>query len=364
MVEGTDTNEDVVGQEQVQETQVGQEAQEQAGFDFSSINDQYKDIIGENPLDEGSLKNLIDNRNRAVEYEEQIKTKDEEIQGAMEFKSKYESLISSIDPEKLAPNKEALALSQLADKYKGTDAGVLSKIRGTDLSEMSHLEGLVLAAKMATKTNLPDSAIKGEILRGLGIDVESLDELSDSEKFRIEREFSKEKGALEEIKGFQPEGIDFDFEGEIKSLQEKKTQDRVSLETHNKESLDILFDSYKEVKTIVKDAKGDDVELSYTVDPKFKDSFFEEALKDLTDSGLKITTQNANEVASQIDQAYKNANFNNILQDAIKQMGSRQKEATHNELHNDSATNQTEAPTITSKQNVTLKESFRTRKNK
>lgn len=327
-------------------------------FDFGGLNDKYKEVLGESLLDESSFTDLLNTRGKVTEYESQLQSSKADLQSAMEYKAKWEKALETLDPEKLSPNKEVLAISKLSEQHKGVDIGVISKVRNTDLESMSNLDGLVLAAKVNTKTTLPDSAIKGEILRKLNIEVESLSELTDAEKFRIDEEFSSKKGILEEIKAFQPETSDFNLEAEITSYNETKTQERTSLEGHNKEALNILFDGYKEAKTILKDDKGNDVELSYVVDQKFKEEFFDNALKNITDSGIKVTTENAGSISAEIDQAFKTANFNNIMQDAVKQMITKQKETTHAELHNDSKTNQTEAPVLGTQEIRPLRETL------
>jgi len=331
---------------------------ETTGYDWSPLNEKYKEVLGDNPLDEGSFTDLLKNRSKLTEYESQLQAKEADLQSAMEYKTKWETALETLNPEKLTPNKEILAISELSEKHKGVDIGTISKVRNTDLESMDHLDGLVLAAKLNTKTSLPDSAIKGEILRGLGIDVDSLDELTDVEKFRIESEFSSKKGILEDIKAYQPETADFNLEAEITAYKEKQTEARAGLEAYNKQALNTLFDSYKETKTVIKDDQGQDVELSYVVDQSFKEKFFDDALKNITDSGVKITTENAGSIAYQIDQAFKTENFNNIVQDAVKQMLSKKSEAVHNELNNDSPTNTTEAPPISSKETLPLNETL------
>lgn len=333
------------------------QSQETTSYDFTKLNEQFKDKLGENLLDEGSFTSLIESRGKLSEFEQQLQTKEQELQGAMEYKTKYESFLERFDPEKLTPNKEALALSQLIEKNKDADIGAISKIRESDISSIDPLQGLVLANKLKVKANVPDSVREAEILRVLGI--EDKDEMTDAERFRVQTAFANEKKSLEEIRNFQPEGVNFDFEAESKEYQQSLDTKKTELNTHNKEALKILLDTYNETKTTIKDDQGNDIELSYVVDDKFKESFVDTAVKELEASGFKITTENASQVAAQIDQAYKIQNLQNIIQDSVKQMMSRQKEVEHNENHNDSEINRTEAPPVSQKEFKTVREAFR-----
>ncbi len=327
-------------------------------YDFGPLNEKYKEALGENILDEGSFTDLITSKGKISEYESQLQSTKDELQSAMEFKRKWETALETLDPEKLSPNKEVLAISELSDKHKGVDVGTISKVRGSDLESMDHLEGLVLAAKINTRTNLSNEAIKSEILRGLGIENDDLNDLTDAERFRIESKFSSERGILEEIKGFNPEISDFNLEAHVTSHKEAKEQARVNLEGHNKQALDILFDDYKETKTTIKDEVGNDIDISYVVDDGFKEKFFDDALKNLTESGVKITKDNAGFIKSQINEAFRTENNNKIIQDVVNQMLSKKSEAAHNELHNDSPTNKTEAPVISNKNTLPLSETL------
>lgn len=329
-------------------------------FDFGSLNEHFKDSIGETPIDEGSFKNLIENRGKLSEYETTLQQKEQDLQGAMEYKTKYESILDSFNSEKLIPDKEALAISQLSKKHKGLDIGVISKIRSSDLSKMNRLDVLVLADKLKVNANVSDSVRQKEILSNLGIDEEDSDN-PERDRYKIDRAFANEVKFLEEIKEFQPENATFDYEAEKKSYDEQKSNERTVLESHNKEALKIIFDGYKETKTIIKDDEGKDIELSYTVDDKFKNNFFNDALSDLVNRGVKITNENAGEIIGQIDQAYRLINNQSIIQDAVKQRTSKLKEEQHQVNNTDSETNKAEAPPTINKENKTLAEAFRTK---
>lgn len=323
-------------------TEQPQSDQESQGFDFSSLNEYFKDTVGENPLSEESFKGLLDSQTKLSEFEQQIQSKDQELQGAMEYKTKYESFLETFDSEKLTPNKEALAISQLSDKHKGADIGVLSTVRGTDISSIDPLDGLVLANKLKVPGNYSDSDRKSVILQSLGI--ESGDEGEATSRLRIQTAYANEVGSLQEIKEFQPEGINFDIEAESKSYQENLALNNQKLTAHNKEALNVLLDGFKETKSTIKDIEGNDITLSYSVDANFKNNFLEPALKNLEKSGLKITQENASEIMSQVENDYFMEHRADILQHYAKQILSGQKEKMHQENHNDSPTNKIEAP--------------------
>lgn len=341
-----DLEQEPKGEVQGQE-QTGGEVQEPQGYDFSGLNETFKDKLGDTQINEETFFELLENRNKVSEFEKQLQEKDQSLQSAMEYKSKYESFLDSYDPEKLMPNKEALALSQLSESKKGVDLGLLSKIRQSDLSQLDPLDGLIMADKLTVGGNTPDHIRRAEILRDLG--VEDGEDLTENDKYRIDRAFAKTSDTLREIKDFQPEGVNFDFEAERNARQEAAAKQSQELSTHNKEALKILLDNYKETKTKI-DIGGNEVELKYTVDDKFKETFVDQALTELESSEFKITNENASQVAAQIDHAYYNQNRRAIVQDFVKQALSKQSEQFHNENHNDSPTNTTEATPNTSKE--------------
>jgi len=61
-----------------------------------------------------------------------------------------------------------------------------------------------------------------------------------------------------------------------------------------------------------------------------------------------------------IDREYKVQNMQNMVKDFIKQMVSKEREKFHNETHNNSPVNRTEAPRSSTKEFKTLKEQFTT----
>ena len=343
-----------------QETEVTTEATETEGqnspeggktFDVGSVNDYF----GSSFKDEGELRDLLGSQEKFKGYESEISNKDEELRAAHE---KYNSLLDSIDPEKIFPNKEAVALSQLAEKYPKADVGILSKIRNTDLDAMNKLDALVMIDKLMIPSNYSDSVRKNAILRGLGIESEDVSELSDDDKYKIEREYVSKSNMLQEIKGFQAEVKKFDFEAEKAERQRKSEQDKQSLKSHNEKALKILLDGYKETKSVYKE-DGKDRFYTYVVDDSFKSGFFNEMLDSITDSGIRITNENAQEVARQIDNEYWLQNRDKIVHDAIKQAISGQKDASHSEIHSDSPTNKTEAPPTSKKVPQTVMDQYR-----
>lgn len=327
---------------------------EEKSFDVSGLNEYY----GTSFENADSLKTIFESQEKHKDFDSQIAGKDTELSQAQE---KYNSLLDAIDPEKILPNKEAVALSQLADKYPNADLGVLSNIRSTDLSTMDKLEALVVLDKLTVPSKVSDSIRRDEILRNLDIEKDDVSELTESDRYRIEREYTSKAGTLEEIKGFQPEFNKFDFEAERTTRQQKLDVDKKSLSAHNEKALKIILDGYSETKSDYSE-DGKDRAFTYTVGGEFKEKFFGDILTRITDSGVKITNENANEIATDIDNLFWLQNRQDIIQDSIKQALSKEKENNHNEVHSNSPINKTEAPSTTTKVPQTMMEQYRTGK--
>lgn len=357
--QSTETQEEKTVEEKVQTEEVeksvteekGQESsQENKTFDVSGFNQYFEKSFA----DENELRNLFEYPEKIKDYETRIEDRERELQSAHE---KYNALLDSIDPEKVFPNKDAVALSQLAEKYPRADVGILSKIRSTEVDSMDKLDALVMIDKLTVPSNVSDSIRKSEILKSLNIE-EDGDGLSDNDRYRIEREYVSKSGILQEIKEFQPELKKFDFELERSERQEKKSQELESLKSHNEKALKILLDGYKETKSAYKE-DGKDRFYTYIVDNDFKERHFNEMLDNITNSGVKITSENAQDIAKRIDNEYWLQNRDKIIHDAIKQATSEQKEAAHSEIHSDSPTNKSEAPPGKPKVPQTMMEQFR-----
>lgn len=319
-------------------------------FDVGSINEYY----GTSFESADSLKEIFESQSKYKDFDSQLASKEEELTNAQ---NKYNSLLEAIDPEKVLPNKEAVALSQLAEKYPNADIGMLSMIRKTDLATLDKLDALVMLDKLTVPSNVSDSIRKAEILRSLNID-EDLDELSEQDRYRIEREFTTKSQKLEEIKGFQPEYKTFDFEAERTQRKQQLETEQQSLKAHNEKALKILGDDFKSIKDKMK--IGDkEYGFEYQVGTDFLEKNFQFIVDNYTNSGVKITNENANVIKTEIANYYKNQHWNDIVKDYIKQALSGEKEQVHSEIHSDSPTNKTENQTGTPVIPKTLMEQMR-----
>lgn len=304
---------------------------------------------------EDSIKNLFELTEKYKDLEQQFTTSSEQLKTTQD---KYNSLLDNFDPEKILPNKEMVALSQLASKYPNVDPGILSFVRKTDLTGLNKLDALILIDKLSVPTATSDIVREAEILRSLGIDETDRSQLTENDIYRIEREYHKQSNLLNEIKGFQPEISTFDFEAERKQRQDKIELDNKNLSSHNEKALKIVLDSYKETKSSYKD--GDkETAYSFVVNEDFKKDVFNDVLSQLNYAGIKLTEENANEIAREIDNMYWIRNRHAILNDTIKQAISQLKEQTNKEIHSDSPKNTIEAPIASSEQPKTLMESAR-----
>lgn len=322
-----------------------------AAFDVSGFNTHFNTSF-EN---EDSIKNLFELNEKYKDFEQQLTTKSEALKTAEE---KYNALLDTFDPEKMLPDKEVVALSQLASKYPNVDPGILSFVRKTDLANINKLDALILIEKLNGPTRYSDTVIEAEILHSLGIDETDREQLTENDLYRIEREFRKQSNLLNEIKGFQPEVQSFNFEAERTQRQEKLESEKKSLTDHNSKALKIILDSYKETKSSYKE---DDKENSYsfTVNENFKNDVFNDILQQVEYAGIKITNENANMIAQEIDNMYWVRNRHVILNDAIKQAVSQLKEQTNKEINSDSPKNTIEAPGTQTEQPKTVMESAR-----
>jgi len=324
---------------------------EETSFDVGGINE-YFGTAFENA---DSLKSIFESQEKYKDYETQFEAKNKELSSAHE---KYNTLLDAIDPEKVLPDKDTVALSQLVSKYPNADLSTLSFVRQHDIGTMDPLAALVMIDKLQVKSNVSDTVRQAEILESLGIKEEDMSELTDSDRYKIEREFTTKSNLLNEIKEFQPELTTFDFEGERTARQQQQEADTKSLNAHNEKALKIILDGYKETKSVYQE-NGKDRAYSFVVSDDFKQKNFNEILTTLSKTGYKITPENANEIATEIDNMYWIRNRHTIMHDAIKQALSKEKEQTHDENHTNSPTNKTESPQTQAKVPKTVMEQFR-----
>lgn len=338
--------------EGVQNTEKTEVPEEGKVFDVDILNKQF----GTSFENEDSLKGVFESQEKFKDFDSQLQAKEEALTTAQE---RYDALLDSIDPEKVIPNKEAVALSQLSEKYPNADLGMLSKIRKADLGQMDKLDALVMIDKLNVPSNVPDSVREAVILEKLGIDATDRAEFTDVEKYRIESEFTNKATSLSEIRDFQPEINKFDFEAEKSARQQKNEAESKALKTHNEQALKILLNDYKETKSSFKE--GDkEFAYSFTVEDEFKQKYTNDILDRLTDSGIKISKENASEIATDIDNLYWLQNRHKIVNDIVKQALSKEKEQVHKEIHSDSPINTNEAPPTKTPIPKTMMESYRT----
>jgi len=304
-------------------------------YDIESFNKHFQRSF----KDEEELKSLFELPDKLKTYEEQVADKERALQ---ELQEKHNSFLDSIDPEKIFTDKEAITLTQLRQKYPNADMNSITNIRSSDLNSMDKLDALVLIDKLTVPSKASDSVRQSEILKGLGIDSEP-DDLTENDRYRIEKEYVSKSNVLNEIKDFQPELKKYDFEGERLARQERLTQEKEALKSYNEKALKILLDGFKETKSVFQE-DGKDHTYTFTVEEEFKTKNFNDILDAITTSGFKITTENAQEVARQIDNEYWLQNRDKIVRDAVKQEIAKVKEATHKEIHSDSPINKNEAP--------------------
>lgn len=339
-------------------------------FDLNQINSwAEKNELGLKFEDEGSLKNIFQTYSKIPEYEKSIEEMKGQLSTANVYKEKYDMVLDKLNNSNILPDKETLALKQLKDKYPDKDLGLISNIRGADINSMNKLDALVLASKLEAPSNVSDDARKRVILRQLGIEEIEEGGFSDEDRFAIDNAFASKKAVLDEIRGFQPEMQSFDFEEDYKAIQSKKEAEAKSkadeaekLKAHNSKMIEPIFDSFKEIKRFYKDEKGKEQEVKYAVDEGFKGEFINKAVDELTNTGFKITPDNAQEVANFIESEYRNQNFDRILQMMAEQIVSQKEQDFHNRNHSDGDPNRRERPTDTSNQaNLTVKERLKQR---
>lgn len=334
---------------------------EETQFNIESFNQWSEQNVGQKFEDEGSLKNVFESING---YESKIKAKDEEIDSYKPYKDKYETYIQKV--KDILPDTDTVAINQLKDKYQGVNIGVLSQIRTADLNSMDNLSALLLANKVEVPSNASDEIRVKGIFKQLGIENE-LGELTDDDRFLIDNALAGKKSILNEIRQFQPEGVDFDFEKDWQSIQDEKkaqTESKAAevkaLTDHNQKMLKPILDGFKEIQIPYKSDKGEESAVKYVVDDKFRSEFMDEAVQDLTSQGFKITSENSNEVADYLNKEYIVSNFNTIITSVISQVLGQKQEEHHKENHNDSSENKTEAPVVDGKKlPPTARESMR-----
>lgn len=330
------------------QTTEAQSSQESKTFDVGGVND----FLGSSFKDEQELKSLYEKQPLLSEYETKLAEREKAIQ---DRDAKYNALLDSVDPEKLIPDKEMFAVTQLKDKYPGVDPQILSKIRGADLATMDKLEALVVLDKLAVSSNVSDSIRKEEILKGLGI--EDSEELTENDRYKIEREYAKQSQVLNEIKEFQPDFTGLPIIGESKERKEQRAQQMAELKTRNETALRSIMTAYDKTTSPYK-KDGKDLAFEFVVPQEWKDANLPDIVQALTNNGYDVE-KNIEEVKKQIDAEFWLQNRYNIVNDIYKQASTQEKVAAHNEIHSDTEQNTTEAPPTKGAAPKTLRESIK-----
>ncbi len=352
----TEQTSDTAAQEQPQSSPEPAQASEEPtpkkdeGFDVSTVNNYF----GSSFKDADEIKSLFEKRSLLSDYETKLADKDKELQGATE---KYNALMDSIDPDKLIPDKEIYAVHQLKEKYPGVDAEILTRIRGTDMATLDKLEGLVMIDKLTVPSNISDKVRKEEILKGLGIEEDDVSQLSENDRYRIEREYARQAKSLNEIKEFQPDYGQFDLVGKKKARQEELDKQYTSLKARNEAAVKSILSDYNETKSFYRE-DGQERSYSYVVDPKFKEENEARIVEAFTNAGYDAE-KNKDEVRKQIDLEYWLQAKDKIIHDIVKQTITSQKDAAHDEIHSDSPTNTTEAPATQKQVPQTVRDSIK-----
>lgn len=331
-------------------TQTREQSTEQKAFDVSGVNEYFKSSF----TDENELRTVLESRDKYKDFETQLAAKNKALE---EIQQKHNSLLDSLDPEKVGIDKEVLAVSQLKVKYPNADVGIISKLRTSDIDQMNKLDALILIDKLTVKSNVSDGVRRSEILKSLGID-EDTDDLTENDRYRIEREYVAKSGIIDEIRGFQPKLGQYDFVAEQKTRQEQANKDRESLRSRNDVALKTIMSAFTESKSFYKE-DGKEHSLVFVVDPKFKEDNYQDILDAYTNVGFDVE-KNLDEVRKQIDLEFWLQNRKQIVNDIVKQIRSEERIAAHNDEHSDSPQNKAEAPPTETKVPRTVMESFRT----
>ena len=282
-----------------------------------------------------------------ADYEAQLAERDKAIQ---QRDSRYKELMESVDPEKLIPDKLGFAAGQLKEKYQGMSRELLSKIQNADLATMDKLEALVILDKLSVSSNVSDSIRKEEILKGLGI--EDTEDLTENDRYRIEREYARQAKTLNEIKEFQPDYSTLPLYTESKEHQEKRSQQLAELKTRNESAVKKILAEFGEATSQKNDW------FKYVVSQEWKDNHLTEFVNALTNNMYDVE-QNMEEVKMQIDREFKMQNFDNIMTDVRKQALAEANQAAHNEIHSNTPTNTAESPTTQAAPPKTLRDAIK-----
>ena len=231
----------------------------------------------------------------------------------------------------------------------------MTKIRNTDLATMDKFEALVILDNLQVSSNVSDNVRKEEILKGMGI--EDTEDLTENDRYRIEREFAKQSKVLSEIKDFQPDYSAIPLYQASKEHQEKRAQQFAELKTRNEAAVRQIMSEFNETKSPYK-KDGKDEAFKFVVSKEWKDANAPQIVEALSNNGYDVE-KNIEEVRKQIDAEFWLQNRYNIVNDIYKQATTTEKEAAHEEIHSDKPQNTTEAPTTQAAPPKTLRDSIK-----
>lgn len=303
--------------------------------------------------DESSLKQALEN---AKKYHEITP----EYQKAQEQAKKYNDILEYYDPMKVFGDEETYSLIELRKKFPDQDIGLISKIRDEGFHAMSDLDKLVLADKLKVKSNVPDNIRRKGILDRLGIESDDVSEWTDADHYKIASALSDSIPILDGYRKFKPDPKVFDLALEKENFEKAKAEKRLQLSQKAKPFAESLLNNYKGPKAYIKDQKGEINEIfSYDVDPTVKSQFIGTLTEAMADNGMEPNEENLKQAMAYVDNHFKILNFDKIVTAAIKHGQSISLEKMHNEIHTDKPVNTKEAPEITEKQEMTIKERVR-----
>lgn len=295
--------------------------------------------------DESSLKEILSSPSKTSQYEEQLKSKDDELKKALDKAQKYDDMIDNLDPKALYPDEEMYTYFKLKEKFPDKDQNLLAQIKGSSFDNLSDLDKLVLADKLTVKSNVSDSVRQKEILRRLDIDVDDLSSLDDSDRYKLAAAVAEKNQLFDEIRSFKPEPVSFDLNAQKEARKKELEEKMASIKTKWEPLAKSLLKNYNSAKAFGKNEKGDPIEIfNYAVDDNFKESFLDTYLKVILDSGVEPDESSLQIAANYLDERFKILNFDRIISEAIKHGKTITEDKAHDEIHSDKPQNTGEAP--------------------
>lgn len=312
-------------------------------FDIAAFNQRF----GTEFADEDTFKSSLNRLNDLNELDT-LKTEREGFQGKVtELEAKYTEAKDLLNPRQYFANEEEYKRQQILMQHgQELNPAVLNKIVGTDLSEMSDVEVLILGKQVANPNIIGgDAGAREMIYQQLNVDPEENPaDWSQYTKNLVAENALAMRKELTKIKDVEvPEAVD--FEAQRATRLEQAAQTKEQLKTSWTPVATEMVDGFNNLNLSRETEEGkSEVYFSYDIDPEFKAAATDLVVGYLVDTGKEPSKENIQEAGQYVQDLFVRKNMNNIVQAYGKDVEAKLIEKYNIEQDNPKPPNAQEAP--------------------